>query len=302
MNEKVCFDNLVKSTLNDSAKKVEPSKDIFNEAWNKREQDIAKRPLFNFQFTKKVALVAACFIVFFLGGAFTFLPEVRVAAQELIKTIFLVDNKGNIVETTPEKKVPVASGSYITPTNKEMLEKKLGFKINLPEKIGAFSLKKFDGVPAGPIIVIMADDVEYEESEDVLEKLTKAANDEKVFDELKDYKISLSLGSGNYVDGNGNEFSIGLSKKDNKSKKDNINEINMEDIKASLEKAYRPKYETKGDRGPWDLTKKPIRIDETYFMDWRYKGISYFVNVDKGSDMNAVIEALEEYIKMLEEE
>lgn len=302
MNEKVCFDNLVKSTLNDSVDKVEPSKDIFNEAWNKREEDMAKRPLFNFQFTKKVVLVAACFIAFFLGGAFTFLPEVRVAAQELIKTFFVVDNKGNIVETPIEEKVPVASGSYITPDNKEMLEKKLGFKINLPEKIGEFSLKKFGEVPAGPIIVIMADDVKYEESDEVLQKLTMAANDEKVFDELKDYKIALSLGSGNYVDGNGNEFSIGLSKKDNKSKKDSSNEINMEDIKASLEKAYRPKYETKGDRGPWDLTKKPIRIDETYFMDWRYKGISYFVNVDKGSDMNAVIEALEEYVKMLKKE
>ena len=103
MKDKDYFDNVLKSVIDDSVSNIEASRDIFNEAWNKKEREMSKRKYFNMQFMKKVALIPACCAVLTLGGVFTFSPGAKVAAQEVFKTIFLPDKSGDIVEKSEDE-------------------------------------------------------------------------------------------------------------------------------------------------------------------------------------------------------
>ena len=112
MKDKDYFDNVLKSVIDDSVSNIETSRDIFNEAWNKKEKEMSKRKYFNMQYMKKAVLVPACCAALALVGVFTFSPGARVAAQEVLKTIFVPDKSGNIVEKSEDTEIPVYVGGY----------------------------------------------------------------------------------------------------------------------------------------------------------------------------------------------
>ena len=219
MNGKDYLDNVIKSVIDDSGSNIKASRDIFSEAWNEKEKEMSKRKYLNMKYMKKVVLVPACCAAFALVGVFTFSPGARVAAQEVLRTIFVPDKSGNIVEKSDDTTVPVAFGPVkITDKNKETIERSIGFKFNLPEKIGDYSYEKIGDFVFAPSAVIIADDVKYKDSDKVMEKLNKALDDEKVFEELeKDYKLSKSV-SASYEDNQGHKFQV-IPRKDNGKKK-----------------------------------------------------------------------------------
>lgn len=299
------LDKTLKSAIDDSLSNIEASKDIFSEAWSKKDKIESKRSCFSIYYKKKVVASFACFIVVIFLGVFVFSPETRVAAQEVLKKIFLLDKQDKVVERTEEQKLPVIyGGKEITAGNKMEIEKDLGFKINLPEKIDGFSVEKVDSSEEKPMVAIEAFNVKYKDAENVLEKLRKSLNSNKFFEALnKEYKIEGFVNS-TYMDNKGHKFRVTLFKLSGKLKKGNvIKKINIDNIECVIYNGKNSNYHVKktdDGYGETDMTKKPISVDNSYDMEWNYRGVSYCIYIGKNSsDINFAIQFAKDYIKIL---
>ncbi|SFB02270.1 hypothetical protein [Clostridium frigidicarnis] len=304
MKENDCFDNVLKSSINDSASNVKASRDIFNEAWNKKEQEVSNRNYFHMQHMKKAALIAACCAIFFLGGAFALFPDVKTVAQGALKTFFVLDKSGNVVEKSEDENVPaVAYGEPIVDENRNEMEKRFGFTINVPEKVGEYSIRKVDNRSTCIIGITTAFDVKYEDVDSITDKLGKAMKDDTAFEELKDYNVTRTI-SLPYVDNEGHKFNIYLSKYSGKIRNDVYKEINIEDIKCSLLKGTQAKYDKKrinDSVSETDITKKPS-IEEVNSICWNCKDVEYVMHIGEESQTDAAIEFAKEYIKVLKQQ
>ncbi|WP_315079871.1 hypothetical protein [uncultured Clostridium sp.] len=309
MNKNNKFDSLIKSAMDDSANNIKASRDIFNDTWNKKEQGVTNMSYFKIKNIKRAALITACCAAFSIVGVFIISPEVRAAAQEVFRTIFITDESGNIVERSEDEKVPVAFGSVpITNENKKDMERRSGFKINLPEKIGNYSYEKIEDYVMEPGVVIMADDVKYKDSDEVSDKLKKAIDDEQTFDELsKDYELTI-MPSSTYEDNKGHKFHLTLFKySENSSKQleDDEKEININDIKCRISQGTSVKYNVKENsegEGVTDLENKPTAVDERYDMEWNYDGVRYCLYIgNDSSHVDAAKQFAEDYIKILKQ-
>ncbi|NFI03191.1 hypothetical protein FC959_01995 [Clostridium botulinum] len=309
MNKNNKLDSLIKSAMDDSANDIKASRDIFNDAWNKKEQGVTNMNYFKIKNIKRAALITACCAAFSIVGVFTISPEVRAAAQEVFRTIFIPDESGNIVERSEDEKVPVGVGVVpITDENKEDMERRIGFKINLPKKIGNYSYEKIENYVREPGVTIMADGVKYKDSGEVSDKLKKAIDDEQTFDELsKDYELTI-MPSSTYEDNKGHKFHLTLFKYNENSKKHNEDgkrELNIADVKCRISQGTNVKYNVKENskgEGVTDLENKPTAVDERYDMEWNYDGVRYYLYIGNDySHADAAIQFAEDYIKILKQ-
>ncbi len=308
MNDKEHLNNIIKAVLNDSLSDIKISRDIFNEAWDKRESVMSKRRYFNMKFIRKSALIPVCCAVFAIVGIFAFSPEARVTAQEALKTIFLPDKSGNIVEESENTEVPVSVGPIdITDQNREVIENHIGFKFNMPKKIGEYSYEKIDDYVFSPSVVLIAEDVRYKDSKDVKNKLEKAIEDDNAYEELeKDYKLN-SIISACYEDSSGHEFQLIPVKDSGKNKKDDdeeiVRKINIDGIECVITKEIKFNYNVKEDENGHevtDLEHKPESSEVCYYMDWSYDGINYGLVIGKNAlDIDVAVEFATDYIKIL---
>lgn len=310
MLNKDYLDNVIKSVINDSASNIEISRDIFNEAWSNKEIGMSKRKHFNIQNIRKAVLVPACCVALALVGVLTFSPGARVAAQEAFKTIFLPDKSGNIVEKSEDTKIAVSGGFVqVTDQNREAMEKRIGFKFNLPEKIGDYSYKKSGNYVFSPHVSVTASGVKYKDSAEVLDKLEKALNDDKVYEELeKDYKLTIII-SASYEDNKGHKFQLVPMKDNGKTRKydddEIVKEVNIDGIKCTITHDVKFNYNDKKDengREVTDLEHKPESSEVRYDMWWSYDGVRYAINIgENSSDIDAAIEFAANYIKILKQ-
>jgi hypothetical protein len=303
MKDKDYFDNMMKSVIDDSISNIETSRDIFNEAWNKKEKKINKRKYFNMQFMKRAALVPACCAALALVGVFTFSPGARAAAQGALKTIFVLDEKsGKVVEESEDEAIDDVNlgGFEITDKNKKDTEEKLGIEFNLPEKIADYSTTKVAGYSLPPVAMMTVKDMKYKDEENLLDKFKKAVGDDETFKELsKDYKMERRIAS-SYKDSQGHKFYVYLSKYSGDSEMDFVKETTIDNIKCRVLEKKRANYE-RGENGD-DVTKKPTSVDKVYYMDWNYNGVSYHIYIGKNSsDIDAATQFAEDYIKILKQ-
>lgn len=301
------FDKVIRSAIDDSVFNIEVSRDIFNEAWNKREKKMTRSKYYYMKNIKKTALVSACCVLIVFGGLFSFSPEVRVAAQEVLKTIFYPDKAGNIVEKSQDTEIPVYGPSIpITDENKSDIEKRIGFKINLPDKFGEYTYAKEEDEVKMPDARIRADNVKYKDVDSIAKKLMKAVYEDKYFKELsKKYKLTGNVDS-KYVDNQGNEFVLTLMKEndDLKNYKEDIEqELKIHDISCKVTKVIHPKYNMKEiEKGisRTDMESKPVDTIINYNLNWKYDGVEYYVSVGKDlSNLDKVKQFTEEYINIL---
>ena len=306
MKDKDYFDTVLKSVIEDSTSDIEASRDIFNEAWNDKEKNMSKRKYSNMRYIRKVVLVPACFISLVFIGTFTFSPGARAVAKEVLKTIFLLDKSGHIEEKPENTEIVLSFGpAPITNENKGDMERRLGFKVNLPEKIGDYILGRHFYAPG---VTIVAGGVKYNEQDKILVKLKKAIQDDKIFEALeKDYNMSREVTS-IYVDNQGHEFNIYLDKDIGKPLKDDrdvIKELNINDTECIILQSNSVNYNLKenDDGVPInDMEHKPISTEERYDMYWKYDGVSYYLNIGKKtSDIDAATEFAKDYIKILKQ-
>lgn len=310
MSNKDYLDDVIKSVINDSASNIEISRDVFNEAWNKKEINMSKRRYFNIHNIRKAVLVPACCVALAFAGVFTLSPGARVAAQEAFKTIFLPDKSGNIVEKSEDTEIPVTVGPVnITDQNRETIERRIGFKINLPEKIGDYSYRKAGDYVFSPHVSVTANGGKYKDSASIVEKLKRALEDDKAYEELgKEYKLTSNV-SASYEDSKGHKFQLVPMKDNGKTRKYDDNEIEKEvdigGIKCTITHDVMYNYNEKKDEkgnGVTDLEHKPESSEVRYDMWWSYNGVRYAINIGKdSSDIDAAIEFATDYIEILKD-
>lgn len=269
-----------------------------NKKWRKKNLNI-----------KKLALVPACCAALVLCGVFTFLPGARVAAEQVLKTIFYPDKSGNIVEKSEDTEIPMYGGYIpITEENKSDIERKFGININLPEEFGEYTYLKKDDKTITPHARIKADNVKYKDIDSVLNKLTKAVYDDKVFKELsKKYKLTGYVDS-KYIDNQGNQFTLSFMKKNEELKDDNEDieqELIIDDITCKITKVTQPKYNMKEiEKGVsrTDMESKPVENIINYILNWKYDGVEYYISIGNDlSNIDAVKQFAADYIKVLEQ-
>ncbi|BCZ44277.1 hypothetical protein psyc5s11_03440 [Clostridium gelidum] len=309
MKDKDYFDNVLKSVIDDSDFNIETSRDIFNEAWNKREKEMSKRKYFNIQNMKKIVLVPTCCVALVLGGVFTFSPGARAAAQEVLKTIFYPDKSGNIVEKSEDTEIPVYGPSIpVTDENKSDIERRFGFKINLPEKIGEYTYLKEDDEVGMPYARIKVDNVKYKDMDSIVNKLIKALHEDKAFNQLsKEYKLT-GCADSKYMNEQGHQLVLTLMKENEDSKNYNEDieqEITINDITCKVTKVMQPKYNMKEiEKGVTrtNMESKPVDTITNYILSWKYDGVEYYISIGKDlSNIDVVKQFATEYIKTLKE-
>ncbi|NFT05485.1 hypothetical protein FDF26_00045 [Clostridium botulinum] len=306
MNKNNKLDSLIKSAMDDSANNIKASKDIFNDAWNKKEQGLTNMSYFKIKNIKRAALITACCAAFSIVGVFTISPEVRAAAQEVFRTIFITDESGNIVERSEDEIIEQHNigGVMITDSNKNEMERSFGFTFNLPKKIGEYSTENFKNYFIPPIAGISVYDIKYSDLQDMKDKFMKAIDDDKTFEELKDYNMERYVCSSSYVDNQGHEFDIYLSKYSPNSKMNLVKEVNIDNIKCRVVEKLCPEYNKKinGNYMEGDMTKEPTSVDKDYYIKWNYDDIEYSIYIGEDSpDVDAAIQFAEDYIKILKQ-
>lgn len=308
MKNKYYLDNVLKSIIDDNLSNIEISRDVFTESWNRKESGMSKKRYSNIKNTKKTVLVSVCCVALAISGIFTFFPGARVAAQDALKTIFVRDKSGNVVEKPEDTEVWFGVGDKVlTEKNKVDMERKLGFKVNLPGEIGKYTYKSDDSFALAPRVEVCAR-VKYKDEDKIKDKLKKALDDDKVFEELKkDYELE-SEASSSYVDDQGHKFRITLSKDveaPQKNVQDNIKEVNIDNTECIILQDKKFNYGLKmyddGSVGN-DIEHKPISSEEQYIMFWTYNGVNYYLDIGKNSsDIDAAIEFATDYIRILQQ-
>lgn len=309
MRNKDNLDNAIRSAIDDSFSDIEPSRDIFNDAWNKKEKEMSKRKYFNIQHIKKAALVPACCVMLSLLGVVTFSPGARAAAEEVLKTIFYPDKSGNVVEKSQDTEIPVYGAPIpMTDENKSDIEGRFGFKVNLPEKFGEYTYLVDGDEVRVPYAKIRADNVKYKDMHSIANKLIRAVYEDNSFKELsKKYKLSGYVDS-KYVDNQGHQFTLTLMKENEDSKNSNENvekEMNIDNITCTLTKVTQPKYdmkETKEGYTVTDMESKPVDTIVNYIINWKYDGVEYYLSIGEDlSNIDAAKQFATEYIKILKQ-
>ncbi len=306
MNKNNKLDSLIKSAMDDSANNIKASKDIFNDAWNKKEQGVTNMSYFKIKNIKRAALITAYCAAFSIVGVFTISPEVRAAAQEVFRTIFIPDESGNIVERSEEEIIENHNigGVMITDSNKTDMEKRFGFTFNFPEKIGEYLTEKHEGRSIPPIAGITIYDIKYKDTQDLNNRFMKAIDDDKTFEELKDYNMERYVCSSSYVDNQGHKFWIYLSKYSSNSKMNLVKEVSIDNIKCRILERTDAEYDIKISDDSWrdDMTKKPTSVDKNYYIEWNYDGVRYCLYIGNySSHADAAIQFAEDYIKILKQ-
>ncbi|MBN1043142.1 hypothetical protein FDA09_01885 [Clostridium botulinum] len=304
MNKNNKLDSLIKSAMDDSANNIKASKDIFNDAWNKKEQGVTNMSYFKIKNIKRAALITACCAAFSIVGVFTISPEVRAATKEALRTIFVLDKSDNDAKVVKKSEDEIIEqhnigGVAITDSNKNEMEKSFGFAFNFPEKIGEYSTESFMPPRAGISIY----DIKYKDIQDMKDKFMKAIDDDKTFEELKDYNMRRYVHS-LYVDNQGHEFLLSISKYNPNSKMNLVKEVNINNIKCRVVEKLCPEYNKKinGNYMECDMTKEPTSVDKNYYIKWNYDDIKYSIYIGENSpDFDAAIQFAEDYIKILKQ-
>ncbi len=303
MKDKDCLDKVIKCAIDDSIFDIKASRDIFNEAWNNKEKKMEKKKYFSIKNIRKTVLVPICCSLFAIVGVFTFSAGARAAAQEALKTIFLLDKSGNIIERSEDEAVDdvTVGGFEITDKNKNEIEGKFGFEFNFPEKVGNFSITEIAGYPVSPVAMMTVKDLKYKDEENSLDKFRKAVGDDQIFNELsKEYKIIRNICE-SYEDSEKHKFFIYLSKFSEHSEMNSVKETTIDNIKCRVLEENRAKYE-RSENGD-DVTKKPISVNKIYYMVWDYNGVSYRIYIGENSaDIDVATQFAKDYIKILKQE
>ncbi|WP_241395527.1 hypothetical protein [Clostridium beijerinckii] len=220
-----------------------------------------------------------------------------------MKTIFLLDKSGNIIEKSEDEAVDdvTVGGFEITDKNKNEIEGKFGFEFNFPKKVGNFSITEIAGYPVSPVAMMTVKDLKYKDEENSLDKFRKAVGDDQIFNELsKDYKIIRNICE-SYEDSEKHKFFIYLSKFSEDSEMNSVKETTIDNIKCRVLEENRAKYE-RSENGD-DVTKKPISVNKIYYMVWDYNGVSYRIYIGENSaDIDVATQFAKDYIKILKQE
>jgi hypothetical protein len=300
VREKFFCDNL-NVNLNISNYYIKPSRDIFEEAWLKRDDKVKNKILFRMKNKIKIAAITVCIMAFCFSALLIIVPDSRTFAVNTIKSIFVlekVDNNYKVVEKADNVPLDYVNigGINVDKYNKKLVEKRLGFSFYLPEKIGQTIKLNFL-----PQLGIVAYKIKVGDIAVSTDKLMKAVKNDTIFKELTNSKVKFYIG-GIYSDLKHNTYYLSISKDNREINKTIISVRTIENVKCKVAEVQLAVYPTirNGRYISDDLSKKPIKTIKARYLLWNFKGINYKVT---SPQENLKLENLsnfsKEYIKLL---
>lgn len=306
MYERNFLDSIIKSSLKVKTYSIEPSKDIFEEAWKNKDNNVKKISII--KTTRTVAVIATCFIIFSFSAIIAFSSTGKTLADEAykkVRTIFIVEKVGDeykVVEKLEdaEQNYWNIGGVEITNANKEELENKIGFKFYLPEKVSE------DFINGHSSIGMTVYGIKIKDSEAFRDKFYKAITDDTAFQQLNKFKKERFV-SAEYCNTYGGVFYLYMS--NNKERLDYkgdkvIKELDIENVKCRIVEKMSAEYPIIND-GKWvsdDVTQKPKKINKLNYVIWNYNGVNYSVTTLGNFEYDKAINFIQGYIKGLKQQ
>ncbi|WP_055669569.1 hypothetical protein [Desnuesiella massiliensis] len=305
MDKSNAFDRELKSKINITSYHIKPSKDIFEEAWNRKDGVVQKPISFFYKPIFRKTAISFCSLIIILAALISISPEVRSFASnayEDLRTIFIIKKSGNeyVVEKALENqnKTDVNYGGIsINDSNKEYFKYRLGFSYYYPETISKEFQRRDD-----PLAGVTVRDITLKESELILSKVIKSLEDESYLPILKNYTMDMFI-TASYSNSKRDIFYLSSSKYEPKHKPNNsevIKTFSLDGIECKVIEAPAARY---SDIRLANLTEKPEKIVKVKYFQWEYNSINYsMVSGYDDYDINDAISFIEAYIKALKEQ
>lgn len=306
MNDIKNFDNMLKSCLNIEKCNFTSSKDIFDEAWVKRNKIISNNEKTIKYCWRKVALTyVCCTFVFFVAVVCISSSgkNMAYAAYNSLRSIFVLDkSQGDykIVSKSENEMLhhETIGGIQINDLNRSKLEKSIGFKLNFPEKVGEdFKICRI------PSIGITVYDIRLMNLEGERDKFIKSVEDNELFEKLNKRYEMKKFALVEYSDAESNNFILHLAdgKEKTMSNSKTIKEINIEGINCTVIEKVSAVYEKRYEDGFYcdDYTQKPGNTIKSKYIFWNYNGVSYGITGSENFNTDRGIKFAAEYIKTL---
>lgn len=301
MSKKNSFDDNLKTNLNISNYYMKPSQNIFEVAWIKKDEQIKRNLSFTINYRIKAVIISICIMMFGSSILLLLSPNCRTFAMNSIKSIFIVEKINNdykVVEKPENKPLEYENigGIYVDESNRNLIEKRLGFSFYIPEKIGQNITRSTMSQIGMTAYKIKVEDIPV-----LSNKLIKSIEDDSAFKELTNNDIKLYI-TGIYSDSMNNTYYLHISKDRNDLSKTVILEETIENIKCNVLEAKVGLYpEIRGENSiSDDYSKKPVGIKKFMYVAWNYNGINYKVtSPDETLKLDNLNNFVREYIKNL---
>lgn len=305
MDKSNTFDRELKSKINIKAYHIKPSKDIFEEAWN-RKDGVVQKPIsfFNNPIFRKAA-ISFCSLIIILAALISISPEVRSFASnayENLRTIFVIKKYGNeyVVEKELENQHKINmnyGGVRINDSNKDYFKYRLGFSYYYPETVSKEFQRRDD-----LLVGIKVRDITLRESEIIQAKVIRSLEDESNLQDLKNYTMEMFITT-SYSNSKRDIFYISSSKYESKNKSNNsevIKSFSVEGVECRIIEAPDARY---SDIRLANLTEKPEKIVNIKYFQWEYNSVKYqLVSHYDDYDIDDAISFIEAYIKALKQQ
>jgi hypothetical protein len=237
----------------------------------------------------KAVVSFMCAVIVFCSLSLVISPNARVFAADAInaiKTIFVYDEKGQIVEMSQKDPVFTVGGCSTTTLNDSEIEKKLGYKVILPENLS-------DGfmIRDKALGVSLQKQIDYETGEKLRLSIQEAVNDDIEFNKLKEYNPIRSI-TAFYKNQEGTIWIIVNKSVDEfdkfieavKKSKTNGKVIKLGSVNGIWTEGKIPNYprKTNDNIGSSDMTQKPTGTTPTYGIIWVSDGLRYHLGTIDG--------------------
>lgn len=278
------LDDIIKSTLNRNSSNVKASRNIFNEAWIRKNEKSIENNKFTIRPIARVSIVTACLITFIFTTMLVASPNARSIAIEVynsLRTIFVVEKVGEeyvAIEKSEDIKYEFENLGSVTidDAKRPHFEDMLGFKFHFPKKIEQYDNRQF--YPSAGITIY---NVKLRDIERFRDKFLEAIGDEQTYSKLSDFNMRRWVCS-KYTDQMGKGFSFYMGKHIPKYfgsnmkviKKFDIDGVDCEIIEST--RAMHP-WKSEGDYRFEDMTGEPEEIIKLYYLVWDYDGIRYSI-------------------------
>lgn len=283
MDKRKKFDDIIKSTLDESTKDIEPSRNIFNEAWMKKDESLISRKSFTIKPLLRVSIVTTCLIALLFTSMIVASPKARSAALEAynsLKTIFVIEKVGDEYITV-EKPEDIESafenlgGITLDDNKREAFEKITGFKLHFPQRVGEYYNRRY--YPNGGITVYNINRKDLEQNRD---RFLEAILNEKTYSKLSKFDMRRWVYT-TYTDKMGKGFNLYIGKHTPQYFGSNnrvLKKFDIDGVDCEIIESTRALYswKTEGDWRVEDMTKEP-KIVKLYYLVWDYDGVQYSI-------------------------
>ena len=305
MDKRNAFDSELKSKININSYHIKPLKDIFEEAWNRKDGAVQKPISFFYKPIFRKAAISFCSLIIILAALISISPEVRSFASnayEDLRTIFVIKKYGNeyVVEKELENqhKINVNYGGIrVNEENKDYFKYRLGFPYYYPETISKEFQRRDE-----PLVGVAVRGLTLRESEIIQTKVIKSLEDESYLQDLKNYAMEMFITT-SYSNSKRDIFYLSSSKYEPKHKPNNsevIQVFSVEGVECRIIEIPDARY---SDIRLANLTEKPEKIVNIKYFQWEYNSVKYqLISHYDDYDTNDAISFIEAYIKALKEQ